>query len=78
MKEAFLAVLASIDANTTRLGEYIAGLLAKLAAGGMSKDEEAAVLAEAQAAVARLANVGVVTEGAVDTGGETSETLPTE
>lgn len=53
-----------IDAETTRLGTEIEEVLAKLAAGGMTAEEEAAILARGNAAAARLKGLKIV-DGAV-------------
>ena len=60
--EDFQAALAAVDAETTRIGVLIQELLAKLAAGGLTADEEAGILASLNAAGERLKAVGTSVE----------------
>ena len=57
-KADFDALVAAIDAETTRIGQKILDLLAKIAAGGMSPEEEQAALDSIAAAAERLKLVG--------------------
>lgn len=57
-KVDFDALMSSIDTETTRIGAKFEELLAKLAAGGMTADEEAAVLAEGNRLAAKLKEIG--------------------
>ena len=52
--EDFQRALADVDAETTRIGAKVQELLDKLAQGGLSAEEEAAVLAQLGAAAERL------------------------
>lgn len=51
------ALFDTIDAETTRIGTEFEEILAKLAAGGMTAAEEAAILARGNAAVERLKGI---------------------
>ena len=68
MKEQFDAVLAAIDAETTRIADYISALLGKLTAGGLTKAEEQEILNEATVKLDRLRAIGAVVDGEVNTG----------
>jgi hypothetical protein len=57
-KTEFDAVLASIDTETTRIGARLEALLAQIAAGGMTAEEEAAVLAEGNRLATKLRAIG--------------------
>jgi len=56
-KTDYDALFDTIDAETTRIGTEFEEILAKLAAGGMTAEEEAAVLARGQAAATRLKGI---------------------
>ncbi len=64
----FQAALEAVDAETTRIAGYIQELLAKLAAGGLTEEEESTVLANLGAAAERLKGVGVSPETPVPEG----------
>lgn len=65
--EDFQAALAAVDAETTRIADYIQQLLAKLQTTGLSETEEAQVLADLNAATDRLRSVGTSVENPVPT-----------
>lgn len=56
-KAQFDAVLAEIDAETTRIATRVAELLDQIKGGGMSEADEDAAFAEAQRLTARLKGV---------------------
>lgn len=55
----FAELLAAIDAETTRIGVKIQTLIDQLAAGGLSAEDEATVLAGLGAAADKLKGIGV-------------------
>src|SRR6185503_7601206 len=55
----FQAAFAEVDAETTRIGNYIEQILAQLNRTDLTDAEEATVLASLQAAATRLKGVGV-------------------
>jgi ABC-type transporter Mla subunit MlaD len=57
LQQEFLDVLKRIDDATTAIGERIQKLLDQLAAGGLTSDEEAAVLAQAKAQAEKLEGI---------------------
>ncbi len=57
-KTEFDALVAAIDAETTRIGNKIQDLLAQIAAGGLTPAEEQAALDAIGAAAERLKLVG--------------------
>jgi len=65
--EQFKAALSAVDAETTRIGDYIATLLAQLNRTDLTEAQEAEVLAGLQAAADRLKTVGTSVEQPVPT-----------
>lgn len=57
-KADFDALLAAVDAETTRIANKIQELIDRLGQGGLTVEEEAAVLTELSAASARLRTIG--------------------
>jgi hypothetical protein len=55
----FTELLTAVDAETTRIGAKIQTLIDQLAAGGLSAEEEATVLAGLGAAADKLKGIGV-------------------
>ena len=68
VKTEFLAAVAEIDAETTRLADYIQTLVDRLASGGMSSEDEAAVFAALQSATTRLKGVAANPDAPVPPG----------
>jgi len=56
--ESYAALVAAIDAETTRIANKIQTLLDQIAAGGMSAADEDAAQAALQAQVDRLRTIG--------------------
>lgn len=63
--EAFDAALGRIDAATTAVAEEIRELKDQIAAGGLTPEQEADVLARLEAAAARLEGIGADPENPV-------------
>ncbi len=63
----FKDALAKVDAETTRIGDYIKQLVDQLKAGGMTDAQEAEALAGLTAAADRLKAVGTSVEEPVPT-----------
>ena len=57
--EDFQGALSQVDAETTRIGEYIESVLVQLNRTDLTDAQEATVLASLQAAADRLKQVGV-------------------
>jgi len=56
--ENFQELVSAFNVETSRLGDLLQELLAKLAAGGLTADQEAAVFADLTAVRTRLAVLG--------------------
>lgn len=75
-KADYEALFDAIDAETTRIGTEFEEILAKLAAGGMTAEEEAAILARGTAAANRLKAINKDNPTGGDTGGGSGEGEP--
>ena len=62
---SFATVIASIDAETTRIGTKIDTLVTQLANKGLTAEEEASVLAQLSTAANRLKTIGADPENPV-------------
>lgn len=66
--EDFQAALTAVDAETTRIGDYIQQLLGQLTRTDLTDAQETTILAGLQAAADRLKNVGTSVTAPVPAG----------
>jgi hypothetical protein len=66
--EQFQAALAAVDAETTRIADYLNSISAQLKRDDLTEAQEADVLAGLEAAAARLKGVGADVEAPIPSG----------